>query len=329
MSVNVPVVPLRSLAPDVALRRLELAVGPRIDGLLTGDHLGLLPGPGSENADARLYLPGQDDVRRIDWNVTARTGDVHVRDAVADRELETWALVDASASMDFGTAAMEKRDVAAAVTVALAYIASRSGDTFGAYAVGPYGVQSSPLRSGRAHQLMVLRALCSASRGEPGGAQATLADGLVRLARHRRRGLRIVVSDLLDPDPSAWAVPLRRLAAGQRVVVVEVVDPRELDLPAMGYLTLVDPETGRSREVDTGSRRLRDRYAKVAREHRAANAAAVRAAGAAHLVVGTDGDWLRELVRFVARQRRLRLAGGPTAPAHVRVPVPASAGGTS
>ncbi|HET7477401.1 MAG TPA: DUF58 domain-containing protein [Dermatophilaceae bacterium] len=307
MSVNIPVVALRDLAPEAALRRLELAVGRRIDGLLTGDHVGALPGPGSENADARLYQPGQDDVRRIDWNVTARTTDVHVRDAMADRELETWALVDASASMDFGTAAMEKRDVAAAVTVALACIASRSGDAFGAYAVGPYGLQSSPLRSGRAHQLMVLRALCAATRAEPGMPSATLADGLVRLARHRRRGMRIVVSDLLDPDQSNWALPLRRLAATQRVLVVEVVDPRELDLPAMGYLTLVDPETGRTREVDTGSRRLRERFARVAREHRQDNATAIRATGAAHLVVGTDGDWLRELVRFIERQRRLRL----------------------
>ena len=101
---NTPVVPLRDLSPEAALSRLELSVGRRIDGLLSGDHPGFGLGPGSELADARVYQRGQDDVRRIDWDVTARTGEVHVRDQVADRELTTWALVDATASMDFGTA---------------------------------------------------------------------------------------------------------------------------------------------------------------------------------------------------------------------------------
>ena len=114
-----------------------------------GDHLGFGLGPGSEPADARVYQPGQDDVRRIDWNVTARTGEVHVRDLVADRELTTWALVDATASMDFGTALMEKRDLAAAVTIALAYVTNRGADQFGAHLLTAEGVLSWPRRSGR------------------------------------------------------------------------------------------------------------------------------------------------------------------------------------
>jgi uncharacterized protein (DUF58 family) len=303
--VNTPVVSLRELSPEAALRRLELVVGRRVDGMINGDHLGLLPGPGTDVADARPYVPGQDDVRRIDWNVTARTDVVHVRDAIADRELETWALVDASASMDFGTVGMEKRDLAAAVTVALARIASRTGDRFGAYVMAAGGLRISPVQAGRTHLLMVLRALAAADRVAPGEQVPSLADGLVALSRHRRRGLRIVVSDLLDPDTSAWETSLRRLAARQRVLVVEVLDPRELELPPMGVLTLVDPETGRSREVNTSSRRLRQRYADVARGHRVETARVVRSSGAAHLVLRTDRDWVRDLADFTLRQRRI------------------------
>jgi uncharacterized protein (DUF58 family) len=308
--VNTPVVSLRDLSPEAALRRLELVVGRRVDGLLNGDHLGLLPGPGTDVADARPYVPGQDDVRRIDWNVTARTDEVHVRDAIADRELETWALVDASASMDFGTVGMEKRDVAAAITVALARIASRTGDRFGAYVMAAGGLRISPNQSGRTHQLMVLRSLAAADRVVSGEDVPSLAEGLAALSRHRRRGLRIVVSDLLEPDVTSWEVPLRRLAARHRVLVVEVLDPRELDLPSMGVLTLVDPETGRSREVNSSSRRLRQRYAEVAQAHRAATARVVRASGAAHLVLRTDRDWVRDLADFTLRQRRIGM-GSP------------------
>jgi uncharacterized protein (DUF58 family) len=316
--VNTPVVSLRELSPEAALRRLELVVGRRVDGLLHGDHLGLLPGPGSDAADARAYVPGQDDVRRIDWNVTARTAEVHVRDLVADRELETWALVDASASMDFGTAGLEKRDLAAAATVALARVAARIGDRFGAYALAAGGLRVSPLQTGRVHQLMVLRALAEAGRVPPGSDVPSLADGIAALSRHQRRGLRVVVSDLHDPDVDRWGLGLRRLAARHRVLVVEVIDPRELELPSMGLLTLVDPESGRTREVNTGSRRLRERYAAAARDQRDTTAAVVRRAGAAHLVVRTDRDWVRDLAMFLLRQRRVVAVarGVDTVPGH-------------
>ena len=200
---NIPVVPLRELSPEVALSRLELSVGRRIDGLLSGDHPGFGLGPGSELAEARLYQRGQDDVRRIDWNVTARTGEVHVRDLVADRELTTWALVDATASMDFGTALMEKRDLAAAVTIALAYVTNRGADQFGVHLLTTDGVLSWPHRSGRTHRLMMLRGLAEAPRkgyGDPPG----LATGV----------------DVARPAPSARAAVRRvrpaRPASGTR-----------------------------------------------------------------------------------------------------------------
>ncbi|MFY0409816.1 DUF58 domain-containing protein [Solicola sp. PLA-1-18] len=309
-TANVPVVSLRELSPEAALARLELTVGRRIDGLANGDHAGFGLGPGTEAADARIYVPGQDDVRRIDWNVTARTGEVHVRDVTADRELGTWALVDATASMDFGTATMEKRDLAAAVTVSLARTAARTGDQFGAHVLTADGVRRFPHRSGRAHRLMVLRSLAEAPR--QGHAESPgLAAGIASLERHRRRGLRFVVSDLMDPDRDAWARALRRLTTRQRVVVVEVLDPRELDLPDVGVVTFADPETGATHDVDTSSRRTRRRFAEAAREERAANAAAVRGAGADHLVVSTGGDWLRDLTRFVLQARHRRTSSRP------------------
>lgn len=316
---NVPVVSLREMTPEAALARLELVVGRRVDGLAHGDHLGFGIGPGSETADARIYLPGQDDVRRIDWFVTARTGEVHVRDLVADRELSTWGLVDATASMDFGTATMEKRDLAAAVTVALANVAGRTGDHFGAHVLTADGVTSSPHRSGRVHRLMVLRSLAAAPRQAPRtGPATTLAQGIDSLATRRRRGMRFVVSDLMDPDREAWGAALRRLAARQRTLVVEVLDPRELDIPDLGVVTFEDPETGMTRDIDTSSRKVRRRFAEAARAERAANAEAVRRAGAAHLVVSTDGDWLRDLIRFVIGDRRARSRSGAAAPALVR-----------
>jgi uncharacterized protein (DUF58 family) len=302
-ALNSPVVPLRELSPEAALMRLELAIGRRVDGLLHGDHSGFGLGPGSETADARVYQPGQDDVRRIDWDVTARTGEAHVRDLVAERELTTWALVDATASMDFGTALMEKRDLAAAVTVALAAVTSRGADRFGAHLLTTDGVLTWPNRSGRFHRLMVLRGLVEEPRqayGSPPG----LATGIESLERHRRRGLRFVVSDLLDPDRASWGAALRRLALSHRVVVIEVIDPRELDLPDVGVVTFLDPESGTTHDVDTSSRKVRLRFATAAREEREANRVAVRRAGAEHLVVSTGEDWLRDLIRFVLRARR-------------------------
>ena len=309
--MNVPVVPLRELTPEAALRRLELLVDRRVEGLLHGDHLGLLPGPGTDTADARAYVPGQDDVRRIDWNVSARIGDVHVRDLIADHELQTWALIDASASMDFGTAVMEKRDLAAAAAVAVGRISARAGDRFGAYALTAEGVRTAGSGTGRAHLLMVLRALTGAGRVPEGARAPALADGVVALARHRRHGLRVIVSDFLDEDVASWQRPVRRLAAGHRVLAVEIVDPRELDLPDVGVLTLVDPETGRGLEVDTSSRRLRRDYAAAAAGQRARVAAALRHCGAQHLQLRTDRDWVRDLARFTAAQRRLSRGAGP------------------
>ncbi|MEU4420851.1 DUF58 domain-containing protein [Actinoplanes sp. NPDC024001] len=308
---------LNELTPERRLRRLELTITRRLDGLLHGSYLGLLPGVGSEPAGSREYRPGEDQVRRMDWAVTARTAVPHVRTVDADRELATWVLVDASASMDFGTAAFEKRELAIAATAAVGFLTAGAGNRIGAHLVTPEGVRRIAARGGRTHLLGLLRTLLAVPRARPATDQVSLADAVGGLHRAvPRRGLMVVVSDFLDgldedglgPGAPAWEQPLRRLAARHQVLAVQVGDPREHELPDVGLLTLVDPETGRRREVHTAGRRLRERYADAARRQQAGVAAAIRRAGAAHLALRTDRDWVADIVRHVHAQRRLGLA---------------------
>ncbi|WP_171117442.1 MULTISPECIES: DUF58 domain-containing protein [Streptomyces] len=296
---------LRELTPEQALRHLELLFTRRPDGLLQGDHASLVPGPGSEISETRPYVIG-DDVRRMDWNATARTTVPHVRRTLADRELTTWIVLDASASMDFGTARMEKRDLAVGAAAAVAFLTERAGNRLGAQITGPYGIQRIPPRTGRRHLLAILRAALDRPRVAPGVPEHTLADALHALRALPSGGLVAVVSDFLE---TGWERPLRTVAHRHQVLAVETVDPRELELPAVGLLTVVDPETGRRREVPTHARRLRERYAAAALEQRALIRQSVRRAGAAHLRLRTDRDWVRDIVRHVAAQRR-RTGGG-------------------
>jgi uncharacterized protein (DUF58 family) len=318
---------LGQLAPEEALRRLELTIVRRLEGYLRGEHLGLLPGPGTELAEARMYRPGEDDVRHMDWAVTARTTQPHVRDVVADRELETWALVDLSASMDFGTAARDKRELAVAAVATVGVLTQRVGDRFGGYVMGAGGLRRWPARSGRMALYGLLRSLIAEPRADGPGADGGPGDGdlgaaVSALARAQpRRGLRVVVSDFLDPDAQAgakaalagrsrasgtpsWERPIRRLAARHQVLAVEVRDPRELVLPDVGVVQLVDPETGRVLEVDTSKAATRNAFAAAARSHGEQVAAALRRAGCAHLVLRTDSDWVLDTARFVLAHRR-------------------------
>ncbi len=288
------------LSAEQVLRRLELRVARRIDGLLHGDYLGLLPGPGSEMAEARVYRPGEDDVRRMDWNVTARTTVPHVRDLIADRELETWALVDASGSMDFGTAQSEKRDLATSAVAAIGFLTAHAGNRLGAHIAHAGGVRRLPARSGRGALFSMLRALLQLPRAPEG------ATGGPSLAS--------ALDGLDDPGAPTWERPLQRLTARHQVLAVEVLDPRELELPDVGVLTLVDTETGRRREVSTANRRTRERYAEAAAAQREAIQAALRRAGAGHMQLRTDRDWVRDVVRYVVAHRRMARAGGGKAP---------------
>lgn len=297
------------------LRRLELVVTRRLDGFLHGDHRGLVPGHGTEPGEARVYLPG-DDIRRMDWNVTARTQIPHVRETVADRELETWLLVDLSASLEFGTADATKRELAVSAAAAVGFLTARGGNRIGAVlAIGDRPPLVVPARGGRDHLRAIVHRLLTADVPD-GSGPTDLAGALDRLARvARRRGLAVIVSDWLDGDPTSarppWTDALRRVGVRHETLAVEVVDPRELALPDVGVVELVDPETGRSREVQTGDAGLRARYAAAAAARREALARALRAAGTDHLVVRTDRDWLGDILAFVAtrRDRAAALAG--------------------
>jgi uncharacterized protein (DUF58 family) len=286
-----------------ALRSLELSVKRKLEGLLHGEITGLLSGPGSEPNEARPYQAGQDDVRRMDWNVTARSLEPHVRAPLAERELETWALIDASASMDFGTALSEKRDLAIAVVGAVGLLADRPGNTLGVRVAVGNQVRRIPAVGGSAALRRTFRTLLSLPRATPGEHPETdLATAITRLNReHPRPGLRVVVSDFHSSD---WGDALRRLGARHEVIAVEVLDPRELELPEVGLLTVVDPETGRRREVQTSSKKLRRRYADAMEAHRERTAQAIRASGAAHLVLRTDTDWVRDVAAFASARKR-------------------------
>jgi uncharacterized protein (DUF58 family) len=295
-------VPPRTAAtgPDEVLRRLDLAVSHKLDGLLHGEYQGLVPGHGSELGETRAYMPG-DDVRRIDWNVTARLQQPHVRDTIADRELETWVLTDLGASMDFGTAWCEKRDLAISATAAVGFLTARTGNRFGSVIARPDGYTVVPARGGRNHLMAALHRLTALPRAGEAPVDLGAAIGRVTMAA-RRRGLVVVVSDFLA-DPETWAQPLRRLAARHETIAIEILDPRELSLPDVGVLSVVDPATGRTRDIPTASKRLRDRYAAAAVAQRSDIAEAIRRASADHLTLRTDQDWLLDVVRFVVSRR--------------------------
>ena len=294
--------PALDLAPaEPLLRRLELTVRNKLDGLLQGNYLGLVPGAGSESGDSRLYVPG-DDVRRMDWPVTARTMTPHVRQTIADRELETWLVVDLSPSLDFGTALTEKRELVLAAITAFVHLTVRGGNRVGAIVSTGEKTIRIPARGGTAHARYLMRTIAQMPRAAE-GQRGDLAAMLEQLRRPpRKRGLVAIVSDFLgDAD---WERPLRGLSGRHQLVAAEIIDPRELELPAAGLMTFVDPESGDQLEVQTSNADLRRRYAAAAAEQRARIATMLRHAGAGHLQLRTDRDWLTDVVKFVIARRK-------------------------
>ena len=282
------------------LRALDISIGRRVEGLLAGDFRSKLLGSGTELAMIRPYVAG-DDVRRIDWAVTARTGEPHVRVDLAERVLVTWLVLDTSVSMQFGTADRRKADVAEGVAVAIGHLSTRRGNRLGVVTFGGEESRAIPPRQGR----VGLVGLLGAIRTEPpaeGPGSTTLATALRRTgALARQRSLVVVVSDFRGDHE--WRRPLLQLAGHHDVVAVEVRDPREQELTNVGLLYLVDPETGRQLRVDTRSRRLRERFVVAAAAERAEIARSLSSAGVRHVVLTTSGDWLRPFVTFLRRSR--------------------------
>jgi uncharacterized protein (DUF58 family) len=287
--------------PVALLRALDLTVGRRIHGLLPGEFRAVDLGGGLELAQVRPYQPG-DDVRRIDWNVTARTTVPHVRVHVPERALTTWLVLDISQSMTFGTALRRKADVAEGVAIAVGHLATQRGNRLGITTFGgtvSRRIQPVGGRDGLLATLLVARDDLPHTSATDSSADAPvrhddLAHALrfVAAAAHRG-GLVVIVSDFRGPRD--WLRPLAAVATRQHVLAVEIDDPREGDLPDVGELTLMDAETGRSVRVDTASAGLRDRFRTAAAHERSSLARELRRAGVSHVVLSTADDWLRTL----------------------------------
>ena len=294
------------------LQRLEWTVIRRLDGLLQGDWRTLMRGSGIDLADLREYQP-HDDVRHIDWNVTARLAVPHVRLFTEDRDMTAWFLLDLSPSVDFGPPGQAKRDMLAGFVAVLARLLTRHGNRVGAVLHGAHGGVDAvlPARAGRRQVLQLLHALLPGGPA-PGFAAPPGATELHRLLHTaqgvlRRRCAVFVVSDFLSTP--GWETPLARLAQRHDVVAVRLLDPLELELPDVGLVLLRDPETGEQLHVDTRDRAFRHRYARLAAQREAQLRAALARAGADTLELATDDDLLGALLRFMElRGHRPRLA---------------------
>jgi uncharacterized protein (DUF58 family) len=271
----------------------------------------------------RPYFPG-DDVRHIDWNATARLREPHVRVHVGERALTTWLVLDVSASMAFGTADRRKTDVAEGVALAVGHVATRRGNRLGVLAFGGGDPRIMRPRQGRLGLLGLLAEL--RREGEGDGAGATSLGGALASAAAlgRQRGLVVIVSDFRGAQD--WEGSLRALRARHGVMAVEIRDPREQQLVPAGDLWLVDPETGRQVHVDTRKRRVRERFAAAAAADRDQVSGALRRAGADHVVLSTEGDWLRIFAGHLRRGEAALRAGAP-ARAAVRNRIQSASGG--
>lgn len=299
---------------DQVLRHLEWKVIRRLDGLLQGDYRTLLRGTGLDLADLREYQL-HDDVRHIDWNVTARLQSPHVRVFTEDREMSAWFLLDLSPSVDFGSGELRKRNVSAEFVAVLARLLTRHGNRVGAMLYGAGVDAVIPPRNGRRHVLHLLHSMLDrdATESGPTRLQDLLASaaGLIQ-----RRSTVFVVSDFIS-EPG-WEKPLSQLAQRHEVVAVRVLDPLELDIPDLGLLTLRDAETGEQVLVDTHDAGFRRRFARIAAQREAELREALGSAGVDALELSTEADLVDAIVRFVdMRKRRSQLASG-SLPAHLR-----------
>jgi uncharacterized protein (DUF58 family) len=287
------------------LRTLELTINGRLDGVLHGNYQGLTPGHGSEPGESRQYQPG-DDVRRIDWNITARTNETYVREQIADRDLTAWLVVDASATMQFGTVPNDKAQTAMAAAACVGFLTARSQNRLGSVLVAGPSIHVIPPRNGSNQVRAILSTLASAPTSE-GMGRADLAGALDRVgALAKRRGFIAVISDFLADD---WAAALGRLSMRHDLLAVTVNDPREFDIPPIGLVDMVDPATGTIREVRVTAA-VQRRYAEAAEQMRTERDAALGRTGADTIALTTDGDWLATIVSHTQRKRIQAVRGG-------------------
>ena len=288
-------------SPEALLKRLEWTVLRRLDGLLHGDYRTLLRGYGLDLADLREYQY-HDDVRHIDWNVTARLQTPYVREYHEDREVTAWFLLDLSPSVDFGSVA-RKRSVSEEFVAVLARLLTRHGNRVGALLYGDRLDTVVPARGGRRHVLELLQRLQN-RKPVPQGRSTDLRDFLGSAFQAiKRRSLVFVVSDFISTP--GWERPLAQLAERHEVLAVRLYDPLEMNVPDVGMLLVQDAETGEQLFVDTGDAGFRKRFAAAATRREEELRAAFRQAGVDALELVTGDDLVDSLMRFTTL-RKLR-----------------------
>ena len=304
-------------APEAVLRRLEWTVIRRLDGVLHGDYRTLFRGYGLDLADLREYVY-HDDVRHIDWNVTARLQTPYVREYNEEREVAAWFLLDLSPSVAFGSQTIEKRTVAAEFVAVLARILTAHGNRVGALLYGDRVDTVIPARGGRRQVLHLLHRM--EARPDLKQAAATNLADLMQMAWRvaPRRSLVFVVSDFISTP--GWAKALAHLARRHDVVAIRLYDPLEMELPDLGMLVVQDAETGEQLFVDTHDRGFRKRFAAAAKEREAELRRSFQAAGVDALELATGDDLVDAILRFAdLRKRRSQLASGGGLPAHLGI----------
>jgi len=296
--------PTSAPTPERILQRLDWQVIRRLDGLLQGDYRSLFYGYGVDFADLREYQPG-DDIRYIDWNVTARMNTPYVRQYVEDREITAWFLLDLSPSMDFGTVQSLKRTVLVDFVTTMARLLTRHGNRVGAMFYGSAIERTIPARGGRIHVLRLVNDLLKQPRlpRAPFTNLTPLLEGALNAIK--KRSLVFIISDLISA--LGWERPLSLLNRRHEVLAVRLRDPRELELPDIGPVVMEDAETGEQLFVDTRDRGFRARFAEAARRREAALNESFKHAGVDALSLSTEEDLVRAIVRFAAlRQQRRR-----------------------
>ncbi|MCX7782045.1 MAG: DUF58 domain-containing protein [Meiothermus sp.] len=310
--------------PAELLRKLEFKILKRLDGFLFGDYTGFFYGPSLDLAEVREYQPG-DEVRRIDWNVTARTGKIHIRQYREEKEVTVWLVVDLSASMRFGTRRVLKLEEALEFVGTAAAIVARHGDKVGVIGFSEAGMRVVPPGTGRRqalrilHELYGLLALGKVAKADPVKprasaqpsklAQGSLEQALEHIAKTlKRRTLLFVVSDFLSPNPEEppWAQGLRRLAYRHDVVAVRIFDPAEKELPRAGELRMRDPESGEEIWIDTSDPRVRRAHAALVQARETMLERTLRAAQVDVLSLSTAQEIVEPLLKFTLRRRGRR-----------------------
>jgi uncharacterized protein (DUF58 family) len=298
----------RAADAESLLKRLDWHVVRRLDGILQGDYRSLFAGHGFDLAEVREYQP-EDDIRYMDWNVTARMGEPFVRQYIEDREITAWLLLDLSPSVDFGTANSRKSDLVIDFAGVIARLLTRHGNKVGAMMFSSAVDEVVPARGGQQQTLRIIHQLVRPDRPDARGV-TNLQTILDRAGQTlQRRSLVFIVSDFIADD--GWDSPLARMAQRHEVLAVWVSDPREEDIPAIGPLFLEDAETGEQVYVDTRDPAFQKRFGELVIERRQKIARTFARHGIDSLRLSTDGSLVQEIARFAhLRKESKRRAGG-------------------